>query len=287
MADHEKESQTQNNDSSTSYYSQNEAYAEFLESWDDGCYEKYADALNPWRSWKSAPALQPGSDNNGITPRILDVGCGVGQVLERLNAVQNDSGRLETYGVDVSEPNIRKAAERGLDRVQVYDGKRLPFEDQYFHSVGALNVLEHVDDPEGFIQELGRVVQPGGRLLISSPNFLRVIGWRDYHPRMRGLKNKFRNFKSLISILKNQNAGVPCKFEKMEPIIKEPFTPDDDAIVATNGLQIGARMEECGFRLIDVSCADRYCPAAVDWIANSGFWKYGMLNSFVMGIRIQ
>jgi len=148
-------------------------------------------------------------------------------------------------------------------------------------------VLEHVDDPEGFIQELGRVVQPGGRLLISSPNFLRVIGWKDYHPRMRGLKNKFRNFKSLMSIQKIRKAGEPCNFEKMEPIVKEPFTPDDDAIVATNGLQIGARMEECGFRLIDVSCADRYCPAVVDWVANSGFWKYGMLNSFVMGIRIQ
>src|SRR5437868_3198539 len=107
-----------------SYYSHNEAYAEFLASWDAGFYSKYTDTLKPERA---------GS-------RVLDVGCGVGQVVARLT----EAG-CEAYGVDVSGPNIERAR-KFSERCQLYDGKTLPFPDQHFVSVGALNVLEHVEE---------------------------------------------------------------------------------------------------------------------------------------------
>src|SRR5258708_2651573 len=157
------------------YYRQNEAYAEFLASWDAAFYSKYADTLKP---------EQPGG-------RALDVGCGVGQVVARLK----EAG-WEAHGVDVSGPNIERAR-KFSDRCQLYDGKKLPFPDQHFASVGALNVLEHVDDPEAFIAELVRVAQISGRIILSSPNFFRVFGLRDYHPEMRGIRNKWRNWKRL------------------------------------------------------------------------------------------
>src|SRR5690606_18842633 len=122
---------------------------------------------------------------------VLDVGCGAGQVVGRLN----EAG-YEAHGVDVSEPNIEKAT-RFCARCQFYDGKHLPFPDAHFASVGALNVLEHVEEPENFIPELTRVVAPGGRMVISSPNFFRVFGFRDYHHRMRGVGNKWRNWRRL------------------------------------------------------------------------------------------
>lgn len=271
--------------SQTDYYADNEEYAAFLDSWDDGCYEKYSDALNPLRPWKSAPAQVPNTPDQPL--RVLDVGCGVGQVLERLESFNASATTvpLEAYGVDVSEPNIRRAQNRGLKLAQLYDGERLPFEDGYFSSIGALNVLEHVSEPEAFLQELTRVLRPGGRMIISSPNFLRVIGWNDYHPRMRGIANKALNLRSLLQIWRSGRNSTPSPFERMEPIIKEPFSPDDDAIVATNALQIRLWMQSIGFQIVDTSCADRYCPALVDRLANLGFWKYGMLNAFVMGIR--
>src|SRR5216117_1508918 len=157
------------------YYQQNEAYAEFLAGWDAGFYGKYADTLQPEK---------PGA-------RALDVGCGVGQVVARLQ-----QAGFEAHGVDVSAPNIERAR-KFSDRCQLYDGKKLPFPEQYFASAGALNVLEHVDEPELFIGELVRVTQIGGRIVLSSPNFFRVFGFRDYHPRMRGLGNKWRNWKRL------------------------------------------------------------------------------------------
>src|SRR5438046_9588653 len=110
------------------------AYAEILANWDEKFYLKYTDAVRP---------SKPGG-------RVLDVGCGVGQVVARLT-----SAGFEAHGVDVSGPNIDKARKLS-ERCQLYDGRRLPYPDDYFARVGALNVLEHVQEPDDFIRELAR-----------------------------------------------------------------------------------------------------------------------------------
>jgi len=180
------------------YYKQNEAYAEFLAGWDAAFYAKYADILRP--AYAGA--------------RALDVGCGVGQVVARLT----EAG-FEAHGVDVSAPNIERAR-KFSQRCQLYDGRKLPFPDQHFASVGALNVLEHVDEPEAFIRELVRVTGIGGRIVLSSPNFFRVLGFRDYHPRMRGLGNKWRNWRRLAEKRRQmRNAPDAVRFDRMKPIV--------------------------------------------------------------------
>jgi len=247
-----------------SYYRQNEAYAEHLANWDPALYSKYADALDP----RTAGA------------RALDVGCGVGQVVARLT----EAG-AEAYGVDISEPNIERAR-KSSDRCQLYDGRRLPFPDQHFASVGALNVLEHVDEPEAFIRELVRVTDIGGRIVLSSPNFLRVLGFRDYHPRMRGIGNKWRNWQRLQEKRRRmRTAPDSVRFDRMQPIVKEPFTPDDDAIVATNALEMEFFLTRTGCEVESVSCCDRYVAKPIDFLLNLGPWRYGMFNSFLVAKR--
>lgn len=248
------------------YYRQNEAYAEHLANWDPGLYAKYADALRPSKAGA----------------RALDVGCGVGQVVARLQ----EAG-YEAHGVDVSEPNITRA-KKVSERCQLYDGRRLPFPDRHFASAGALNVLEHVDEPEAFIAELVRVVEPGGRLVLSSPNFLRALGFRDYHPRMRGVGNKWRNFRRLQQKrAQMRSAPDQVRFDKMTPIVKEPFTPDDDAIVATNALEMQFFLERAGCVVESVSCCDRYVAKPVDLALNLGPWRYCMFNSFLVARRVK
>jgi len=249
-----------------SYYRQNEAYAEFLAGWDAGFYAKYADALKP---------SKPGA-------RALDVGCGVGQVVARLK----EAG-FEAHGVDVSAPNIERAR-KFSDRCQLYDGRRLPFPDRHFASVGALNVLEHVDEPEAFIRELVRVVEIGGRVVLSSPNFFRVLGFRDYHPRMRGVGNKWRNWRRLREKRRQmrQSPGS-VRFDRMQPIMKEPFTPDDDAIIATNALEMEFFLTRSGCEVESVSCCDRYVAGPVNFLLNLGPWRYGMFNSFLVAKRVE
>ena len=245
-------------------YHQNEDYAKFLSGQDSGFFAKYADALI----------------TGGPGARVLDVGCGVGQVVARLQAAG-----MEAHGVDVSEPNIKRA-QQVTERCRVYDGKKLPYADKYFASAGALNVLEHVEEPEAFIQDLVRVVQIGGRVVLSSPNFFRVLGFRDYHPRMRGVGQKWKNWKRLSekrALIKGDARSV--RFDRMEPIVKEPFTADDDAIVATNPLEMQFFLERAGCRVESVACTDRYVAAPIDWLFNLTPARYLMFNAFLVARR--
>ena len=245
-------------------YQNNQAYAEFLSGWDEGFYAKYADTLKPAR---------PGA-------RVLDIGCGVGQVVNRLT-----QAGYESYGVDVSQPNLERARKIS-ERCQLYDGKQLPFPDNHFTSAGALNVLEHVDEPEAFIRELARVVEPGGRVLLSSPNFLRVLGFRDYHPHMRGLANKWRNWQRLREKRRlMKTAPQSVRFDRMTPIVKTPFTADDDAIIATNGVEMAFFLERAGCTVESVSCTDRYVAKPIDFLLNLTPLRFLMFNAFVVARR--
>jgi SAM-dependent methyltransferase len=248
------------------YYRNNKAYAEFLAGWDSAFYSKYVRTL--------APEKKDG--------RALDVGCGVGQVVGQLS----ERG-FEAYGVDVSEPNIERARQFG-ERCQLYDGKRLPFPDQHFNTVGALNVLEHVDEPEAFLKDLVRVTEVGGRVVVSSPNFFRVLGFRDYHPRMRGVGNKWRNWKRIQEKRRQMKRSPEAvRFDRMAPIVKEPFTPDDDAIVATNPFDMTFFLRRAGCEILSVACTDRDVASPVDFLLNLTPFRFLMFNSFVVGRRVQ
>jgi len=248
------------------YYKNNEAYAETLANWDSAFYAKYADTLCPDK---------PGA-------RVLDVGCGVGQVVGRLQAEG-----FEAHGVEVSEPNVAHA-KKISDRCQMYDGKHLPYPNRHFASVGALNVLEHVDEPESFIAEVVRVAAPGGKIVFSSPNFFRALGIRDYHPKMRGFGNKWRNWRRLREKQRQmQTAPDRARFDRMTPIVKEPFTPDDDAIVATNSLEIAFFLKRNGCEVLSLACTDRYVAKPLEVLLNLGPWRYYLFNAFVVAKRVR
>lgn len=240
------------------------AYSDILANWDAAFYAKFTRTLRP-----SAPGA-----------RVLDVGCGVGQVVATLAREGFDA-----WGVDVAEANIVRSRQL-TDRCRWYDGGRLPFPDGHFASVGALNVLEHVQEPEAFVAEVVRVTAPGGQIVLSSPNFLRVLGWRDYHPRMRGVGNKWRNLRALLARRQQmQSKPEAVRFERMTPIIKEPFTPDDDAIVCTNALDMAFFLRRAGCHVLRAECTDRLVHPLVDFVLNATPARYGMFNAFVVARR--
>jgi SAM-dependent methyltransferase len=99
---------------------------------------------------------------------VLDVGCGLGLTDEYLVPHVG-----ELTGVDVSESMVKGATERNPAAIyRTYDGQRLPFGDDRFDLVFAINVVHHVDPGRWdlFLSELLRVTAPNGIAVVIEHN---------------------------------------------------------------------------------------------------------------------
>jgi SAM-dependent methyltransferase len=98
-------------------------------------------------------------------PRILDAGCGTGRNLVEF-------GHLgPATGVDPSPQAVAFCQRRGLDAVIETALESLPFPDDSFDLLFALDVLEHISDDVGALRELRRVAGPGARLVVTAPAY--------------------------------------------------------------------------------------------------------------------
>jgi phosphatidylethanolamine/phosphatidyl-N-methylethanolamine N-methyltransferase len=104
-----------------------------------------------------------------IGGRILEVGVGTGISLPYY------SRDVRLYGVDISEPMLRKAQQRvdelGLKNVEalaVMDAEHLDFPDASFDVVVAQYVVTTVPNPEATLDEFARVLRPGGEIVLVS-----------------------------------------------------------------------------------------------------------------------
>jgi ubiquinone/menaquinone biosynthesis C-methylase UbiE len=112
-------------------------------------------------------------------PRLLDVGCGIGAVMEAANL-----RGWKPVGSDVSQAVVDGCRQRGLE-CELIANDRLPFDNATFDVVTAWSVIEHVADVRTTLQEWRRVLRPGGILAIDTSNALcwkaRLLG-----PKYRG-----------------------------------------------------------------------------------------------------
>jgi ubiquinone/menaquinone biosynthesis C-methylase UbiE len=106
--------------------------------------------------------------------RLLDVGCGEGDFIFRSKAKFK-----ECYGIDVSSLRIERAEERSKeildgDNIHFCDcdvDEGIPFNDSFFDVVTCIAVLEHVFNPPNVLDEIHRVLKPGGTFIVQVPNF--------------------------------------------------------------------------------------------------------------------
>lgn len=103
--------------------------------------------------------------------RALDLGCGDGRLTGALRAAR-------VVGADPSAVALERARRRAPDRewVETAPGEALPFADGSFDLALCADTLEHVQDVQGLLSEVRRVLVPGGRLALSTPEHGRRTG---------------------------------------------------------------------------------------------------------------
>jgi SAM-dependent methyltransferase len=115
-----------------------------------------------------------------VGKRVLDIACGEGYG----TAALQKAGAAHVIGVDVSEDACLHARARyGLD-VRPGSAEQIPLSDNSVDVVVSFETIEHVRDPGRFLDECGRVLVPGGRLVISTPDkevYTGRLGVRNQH----------------------------------------------------------------------------------------------------------
>jgi len=105
-----------------------------------------------------AQLVPPGS-------RVLDLGCGNGELLALLRDTRQCSG----YGVEIADENVLACTRRGVNVIQLNLEEGLAiFEDQSFDVVLQLDTMQHLRNTERMLRETARVGRIG---IVSFPNF--------------------------------------------------------------------------------------------------------------------
>jgi methionine biosynthesis protein MetW len=104
----------------------------------------------------------------GSGHRIIDLGCGSGQLLDDL-ADQFE----ERIGFDISRARLNSRVDSEPINWIFHEADLnapLPLEDKFADAVIANQVIEHIVDPFHFLSEIHRILRPGGCCIITTPN---------------------------------------------------------------------------------------------------------------------
>ncbi|KAF2077228.1 hypothetical protein CYY_001482 [Polysphondylium violaceum] len=107
--------------------------------------------------------------NLNFGQKVMDVGCGAGKDLSRLESMVESQGQV--FGMDISREMVECAKSRmsHLPNVTVFcgDAASIPIENNYFDAIRCERLLQHVPSPDQVISEMVRVTKSGGRIVVT------------------------------------------------------------------------------------------------------------------------
>jgi len=113
--------------------------------------------------------------------RVLVIGCGTG--LEA-GILARELG-AETIGVDIGNEFLFDHEGAAPADLRIMDAEHLEFPNNSFDLVYSFHALEHIDRPIHALQEMRRVLKPGGVFFVGTPNKSRLVGYWGAPARLR------------------------------------------------------------------------------------------------------
>jgi SAM-dependent methyltransferase len=109
----------------------------------------------------------------GRDRKLLDVGCGAGNMIHHLRRYG------QVRGVELDPRPVAVARQRGYDVDQGDATRSLTYDEASFDAVTALDVIEHNQDDMSILRQIGRVLKPGGLVVITTPAFMALWSHND------------------------------------------------------------------------------------------------------------
>ena len=181
------------------------------------------EANSPWHKMVKEN-LEPARDL--LNKRVLEIGCGRGGFSCWL--VSQSQKPNEVIAMDFAVTAIEKgrafATQNGLSNIiwEVGDIQNIPQPDDSFDTVISCETVEHVPDPRKAISELARVLKPGGRLFLTTPNYLGTLGLYRIYLRLRGRRysevDQPINNLTLLPLTRKWVANTDLQVQKIDAI---------------------------------------------------------------------
>jgi 2-polyprenyl-3-methyl-5-hydroxy-6-metoxy-1,4-benzoquinol methylase len=156
------------------------------EAWHEDVYDHDATADRPWH--EQVLRYLRRDDVGGRD--VLEIGCGRGELAVRLAAMTPRPRRL--VGADFAQSAVRLGAQRARETSRagvswmVADAQAIGLPAASFDTVISCETIEHLVDPVGALREFHRLLRPGGRLVLTTPNYMGVFGLYRAYLRLRG-----------------------------------------------------------------------------------------------------
>jgi len=129
----------------------------------------YFTTRESWRDWQCEARELIRLARGARHARVLEIGCGGGGLLRMLHARGVCAMGVDTLASALHLARARTATHL-IPLVHIAGDSALPFCDDAFDAIVAQHVIEHLTDVDTALREWARVLKPGGRLAIATPN---------------------------------------------------------------------------------------------------------------------